>query len=133
MQCLIIRYPLPLSFQADIPSKASASLSSRTSQRQRNCSTCTPTRPSQQSSSQKGSFMRASYLSCFICVVFSIDTLQCGSSLEAILVVAGVGVDNIGAFVGSCEFCSTHWRSLAENYRYEDGNEPDCELHGEDK
>ena len=125
MRCLIIRYPLPLDLQADIPSKASAFLSSRTSQRQRNCNTCTPTRPSQQLSSQINSLMRESYLSCFICVVLSIDTLQRGSSLKAILVVAGVGVDNIGAFVSSCECSSTNWRSLTENYRYEDGNEPD--------
>jgi hypothetical protein len=77
--------------------------------------------------------MRTSYFSGLICVIRSIDTLQCGRSLKPILVVAGVGVDDVSTFIGSCEFSGTRWRGLTKCYGYPDSNEPHCEPHCEGK
>jgi hypothetical protein len=67
--------------------------------------------------------MRISYLSGLVCVIRSVNTLQGGRSLKPILIVAGVGVDDVGTFIGSCEFSSTRWRGLTKRYGYSDGNE----------
>ena len=58
-------------------------------------------------------------------IVFPVNTLQRLSVSEPVLVVTGVGIDDISTIVGSCEFSSAFGRLLAKSHGQPEGDEPE--------